>query len=89
MIIKKQNEELAVELEDFPVFKQLRKQKFYNELKEKYPETFAIKSTQIDEENDDEGKVIVKKDNGKFKITIKIKEKNIEKREINKRKKEE
>ena len=86
---EKQNEELAVELEDFPVFKQLRKQKFYNELKEKYPETFAIKSTQIDEENDDEGKVIVKKDNGKFKITIKIKEKNIEKREINKRKKEE
>ena len=86
---EKQNEELALELEDFPVFKQLRKQKFYNKLKEKYPEIFTIKSTQIDEENDGERQDIVKSDKGKFKITIGIKEKSTEKKENKEVKKEE
>ena len=74
---EKQNEELAIELEDFPVFKQLRKQKFYQDLKEKYPDVFAIKSTQINEENEEERKGIVKNSNGKFQATINIVRKNI------------
>ena len=72
---EKQNEELAIQIEDFPVFKQIRRQQFYKDLKEKYPDTFTIKSTQIDEENEEERKGIVKSDKGKFKISISVKEK--------------
>lgn len=82
---EKQNEELAYELEDFPVFKQLRKQQFYKDLKQKYPNTFDIKSTQIDEENEEERKEIVKNDKGKFKITIDVKEKNENSPELEKK----
>lgn len=67
---EKQNEELAIELEDFPVFKKLRKHQFYIDLKEKYMDAFTIKSTQIDELNEDERKEIVKNNKGKFLITI-------------------
>lgn len=74
---EKQNEELAVELEDFPVFKQLRKQKFYKDLKEKYPNAFNVKSTQIDEENEDGRKEIVKNNKGKFEITIDVQKEKI------------
>ena len=75
---EKQNDELAIQLEDFPVFKQLRKQQFYKDLKEKYPDTFTIKSTQIDEENDGVITEIVKIDKGNFKIKIGIKEEFVE-----------
>ena len=74
---EKQNEELAIELEDFPVFKQLRKQKFYKDLKEKYPNAFNVKSTQIDEENEDGRKEIVKNNKGKFEITIDVQKEKI------------
>lgn len=69
---EKQNEELAIELEDFPVFQNLRRQQFYLKLKEKYPEAFTIKSTQADEKNEEERKEIVKNNKGKFHITIDI-----------------
>lgn len=67
---EKQNEELAIELEDFPVFKNLRKQKFYIELKEQYPDVFSIKSTQVDEENEEKRKEMVKNSRGKFQIIV-------------------
>lgn len=67
---EKQNEELAIQLEEFPIFKQLRQQKFYQDIKEKYPDIFAIKSTQIDEQNEEERKEMIKNEKGKFNITI-------------------
>lgn len=71
---EKQNEELAFELEEFPVFKQLRKQQFYKDLKELYPDIFNIKSMQIDEETDVIRTEFIKNNKGKFSIKIDIKE---------------
>lgn len=72
----KQNNELAFELEEYPVFKKLRKQKKYKEFKDRYPQAFSIKSTSIDVENENERKDIIKKDKGNFKITINIVDEN-------------
>ena len=70
---EKQNEDLAIELEDFPIFKEVRKQQFYINLKEKYTDVFAIKSALIDEESEGERKEIVKNSKGKFQVTMSIK----------------
>ena len=70
---EKQNEDLAIELEDFPIFKEVRKQQFYINLKEKYADVFAIKSALIDEESEGERKEIVKNSKGKFQVTMSIK----------------
>ena len=72
----KQNNELAFELEEYPVFKKLRKQKKYKKFKDRYPQAFSIKSTSIDVENENERKDIIKKDKGNFKITINIVDEN-------------
>ena len=66
---EKQNEDLAMNIEDFPIFKSVRNQQFFKELKENYPDVFAVKSTQIDNENE-ERKEIVKDYKGDFKIKL-------------------
>lgn len=66
---EKQNEDLAMNIEDFPIFKSVRNQQFFKELKENYPDVFAVKSTQIDNENE-ERKEIVKDYKGDFKINL-------------------
>lgn len=78
---EKQNEELALELEDFPIFKELRKQTFYQEFKEKYPNIFYIKSAQIDEEKE-ESKEIVKNSNGRFQVSLNIVKDDISKNKV-------
>lgn len=81
----KQNEELAIQLEEFPIFKEVRKKKFYKELKENYPEAFSIKSTLVNEENEEKGEM-VENTKGVFKVTLgieKVADNKKEKKEVN------
>lgn len=76
---EKQNDELAINLESFPVFKEVRNQQFYKNLKENYPDMFELKSTQMDDDNE-ERKEIVKDYHGNFKVNLKIKSDDGEKK---------
>lgn len=64
------NEELAMELEEYPVFKALRKQKFYKDIKKKYWEVFSIKSTKVKDESEDEISEVVDEDAHNYIITL-------------------
>lgn len=68
---EKQNKELAADIEEFPVFKNVRNQDFYKKFKASYPEVFVEKSAQIN--SDIEPKMELEKDkNGNFQIHLKI-----------------
>ena len=67
-----ENSDLAWQLEEFPVFQRLRKQKFYIDMKEKYKKIFNKYYSKIEEIEDSITEKVVKKDKGSFSISIDI-----------------
>lgn len=69
---ERQNESLAIRLEDFPVFQKLREQEFYKQIQESHREIFESRLSLIEEETEKETKELEEQFSDGFSVKIKI-----------------